>query len=157
DQLAAVGSAGSVVHAVAALEGLAEGGAAGLDVDAVGALEGLAVLLDVRPDQAALVVVVDGHGHGGAGAVVVGGPPDLVGAGEGAGAGQRVAVEVGAALPGGGAQAVARQALVDVVVHVAGQADLVQVVGALNAVGGGTHLLDGGEQQGDQHGDDGDD
>src|SRR5436305_1315307 len=41
------------------------------------------------------------------------------------------------------------------VVH--GQADLLEVVGALEARGRLAHLLDGGEQEADQHGDDGDD
>ena len=42
------------------------------------------------------------------------------------------------------------------VVH-EGQADLLQVVGALGAPGGLARGLDGGQQQGDQDGDDGDD
>ncbi len=41
------------------------------------------------------------------------------------------------------------------VVH--GDAELLQVVGAAHAVGGFAHLLDRGDQETDQHGDDGDD
>jgi len=43
-----------------------------------------------------------------------------------------------------------------VVVVLKGEADLLEVVGALHSGGGFTHLLDGGEQQADQDGDDGD-
>jgi hypothetical protein len=39
---------------------------------------------------------------------------------------------------------------------VQGQADLPQVVLALGALGGGADLLDGGQEQADQDGDDGD-
>src|SRR5262249_26194868 len=46
--------------------------------------------------------------------------------------------------------------LVRVVVVVAGEADLLEVVGALGAGGSGADLLDGGEQQADEDGDDGD-
>ena len=44
-----------------------------------------------------------------------------------------------------------------VVVVVQGQADLLEVVGALDAGGGLADLLHGGQQQADQDGDDGDD
>jgi hypothetical protein len=45
---------------------------------------------------------------------------------------------------------------VSVVVVVTGQADLLEVVGAVDAVGGRADLLDGGEQHGDENADDGD-
>src|SRR5262249_55972942 len=44
-----------------------------------------------------------------------------------------------------------------VVVHVQGQAELVEVVPALDALGHGADLLDGGQQQPDQDGNDGED
>src|SRR5262249_23738965 len=151
------GAAGHVVHAVTALELAAEGGAAGRVVDAVGALEVFAVLLDGRPQQAARVVVVQRRSHVGAGTVVVRRPPYLAGAGVGRRRGQRLAVGVGAALPRRRAEAVARDGAQGVVVVVDGQADLVQVVGALDAVGRRPHALDGGQQEADEDGDDGDD
>jgi hypothetical protein len=49
------------------------------------------------------------------------------------------------------------QLAVGVVVVVGGQAELLEVVGALDAGGGLADLLDGGQQQADQDGDDGDD
>ena len=48
------------------------------------------------------------------------------------------------------------EALVGVVVHVGGQRDLLEVVGALDAGRGGADLLDGGQQEADEDGDDGD-
>jgi len=39
---------------------------------------------------------------------------------------------------------------------VGGQRDLLEVVGALDAGGGLAHLLDGGQQEADEDGDDGD-
>src|SRR5262249_57831494 len=48
------------------------------------------------------------------------------------------------------------EGVVDVVVAVAGQAQLLEVVGALQPRGGLAHLLDGGQQEADEHGDDGD-
>src|SRR5262249_4642762 len=50
-----------------------------------------------------------------------------------------------------------RQVLVGVVEVVKRQADLLQVVGARRPRGGFADLLDGGQQQADEHGDDGDD
>src|SRR5262249_45823785 len=50
-----------------------------------------------------------------------------------------------------------RQVVVDVVEAVQRQAELLEVVGALDARGGLAHLLDGGEQQADEDGDDRDD
>src|SRR5262249_28772820 len=44
-----------------------------------------------------------------------------------------------------------------VVIRLQGDADLLEVVGTLGAVGGLPHFLHGREQQADQHGDDGDD
>src|SRR5438552_1785312 len=79
DQPQAAWPAGHVVHAVTDLKRLAEGGAADLDVEAIGALEDLVSLFDVGPEQAALIVVVEGLRDSGAGAVVIGRPPDLVG------------------------------------------------------------------------------
>ena len=43
-----------------------------------------------------------------------------------------------------------------VVVHLEGEADLLEVVGAGHAVSGLAHLLHGGQEHGQQHGDDGD-
>ena len=50
-----------------------------------------------------------------------------------------------------------REGVVDVVVVVQGEADLLQVVDALRPPGRLARRLDGGQEQGDQHGDDGDD
>jgi len=49
-----------------------------------------------------------------------------------------------------------RELLEAVVVRVRRQAELLEVVLALGAVGGLAHLLHGGQQQADQHRDDGD-
>jgi hypothetical protein len=49
-----------------------------------------------------------------------------------------------------------REAPVDAVVVVCGQAQLLQIVGALQAGGGLADLLDGGQEQADEDGDDGD-
>src|SRR5262249_26650869 len=63
-------------------------------------------------------------------------------------------------LPGAPAAAVGadagRQLLVGVVVGVHGQAELLEVVLALQAGGGLAHLLDGGHEQADQDGNNGD-
>jgi len=40
---------------------------------------------------------------------------------------------------------------------VAGDGELLEVVAALRPCGGFAHLLDGGQQEADEHGDDGDD
>ena len=50
-----------------------------------------------------------------------------------------------------------RENSVHVVVAVQGQTDLLEIVLTLDAVGRFAHLLHGGHEQGDQHGDDGDD
>ena len=50
-----------------------------------------------------------------------------------------------------------RERVVGVVVVVQGEADLLQVVDALRPAGGLARRLDGGQEQGDQHGDDRDD
>src|SRR5262249_33142357 len=49
-----------------------------------------------------------------------------------------------------------RESFIDIVVVVAGQTDLLEVVLALGTVGGLTHLLHGRQQQADEHGNDGD-
>ena len=48
-----------------------------------------------------------------------------------------------------------RKEVVDIMIAVTGQAKLLEVVGALHAVGGLTHLLHRGQEQADQHRDDG--
>ena len=58
--------------------------------------------------------------------------------------------------PQGGRVALGGKRLVDVVVVVTGEADLLEVVTALDAGGSRADLLDGEEQQADEDGDDGD-
>ena len=66
---------------------------------------------------------------------------------------------VGAADPRGGGTGVARRGehAIDVAIVLDGEAQLLQVVHALRPAGGLAGRLDGGEEQCDQHGDDGDD
>src|SRR5262249_44143907 len=90
-----------------------------------------------------------------------GSPPNLVGAGRRPDPAARShdpqAIEVVPVLPGGGAESVVGHDAIDVMVLLHGKADLFHVVLALDTGGGSPHLLDRGQEQPDEYGDDGDD
>src|SRR5262249_2990606 len=96
------------------------------------------------------------RGFGRSDAIVVRRPPDLIRPGIDGRRGQGQAVGGGAALPGGAAPGL-RDLAEGGVVHVDPQARLGEVVGAPGAGGGGANLLHRGQQQADEHSDDGDD
>src|SRR5262249_46346026 len=127
------------------------------DVDAVGALEDLPVALDVRPQERPGRVEVGQRLSGRRDAVVVGRPPDLVRPGGRGGRDEQVAVQVITSLPGSRETAIAWQGGEGVVVHVTGEADLVQVVATAYPVRSRAYLLDRRHQQADEDSNDGDD
>ena len=108
------------------------------------------------PEQGARGIKIRERRIGRADAIVIGGPPNLIGARKGRRRGKGITVDVLASPPGSGALPVARQNAVGVVIIMRAQANLVEIVRARQAIRRRAHSLHRRHEQADEDAYDGD-
>src|SRR5438132_8315952 len=131
----AVRASRHVIHAVAHLIGLSQSWAAGNIIEAVRAFESILISFQERPNERPPWIIIGKRIVGWADAVIIRRPPDFLGTGKGCGRGELVTIGIEATHPRSRAQPITRQDPKRIVIEMASQANLVEIVLAGDAPG----------------------